>query len=170
MHNPFPHTVVTCTDLTPPTNGNLSTTSLNYQGIATYSCDPGYVLTGNSGSAVRTCQTTSQWSGEAPTCPRELAMVGGSNGDQDYITTVVDCGPLAITNGAVDTSSGTTFMMTATYTCNTGYNIVGSESRICGASGVWSPTAPVCESMLIPCNACGLPRFPIVLLPSSSEL
>ncbi len=77
-------------------------------------------------------------------------MVGGSNGDQDYIPTAVDCGPLNITNGAVDTSSGTTFMMTATYTCNTGYNIVGSESRTCGASGVWSPTAPVCEGILIP--------------------
>ncbi len=48
-------------------------------------------------------------------------------------------------------------MMTATYTCNTGYNIVGSVSRTCGASGtsgattltdgVWSPTAPVCERM-----------------------
>ncbi len=60
--------------------------------------------------------------------------------------TAVDCGSLdALSNGAVDTSSGTTFMMTATYTCNTGYNIVGSESRTCGASGVWSREAPVCN-------------------------
>ncbi len=72
--------------------------------------------------------------------------------------TAVDCGSLTDpSNGAVDTSSGTTFMMTATYTCNTGYNIVGSESRTCGASGtsgptgVWSPAAPVCESMLSQC-------------------
>ncbi len=81
-----------------------------------------------------------------------------------HLPTAVHCGPLTIiTNGAVDTSSGTTFMMTATYTCDTGYNIVGSESRTCGASGtseatragdgVWSPTAPVCESMLLMC--CG---------------
>ncbi len=78
-----------------------------------------------------------------------------------HLPTAVDCGPLTIANGAVDTSSGTTFMMTATYTCNTGYNIVGSESRTCGASGtsgattltdgVWSPAAPVCESMLYQC-------------------
>ena len=64
------------------------------------------------------------------------------------LPTAVDCGPLAIINGAVDTSSGTTFMMTATYTCNTGYNIVGSESRTCGQTGFWSSTAPICESML----------------------
>ncbi len=61
----------------------------------------------------------------------------------------VDCDSLnGPTNGAVDTSSGTTFMMTATYTCNTGYNIVGSERRTCGAngtSGVWLGEAPVCN-------------------------
>ena len=80
-----------------------------------------------------------------------------------HLPTAVDCGSLAtLFNGVVDTSSGTTFMMTATYTCNTGYNIVGSESRTCGASGtsgattpsdgVWSPAAPVfCESMLSQC-------------------
>ncbi|XP_064386326.1 sushi, von Willebrand factor type A, EGF and pentraxin domain-containing protein 1-like [Halichondria panicea] len=133
-------TIVTCPVLTSPTNGALSTTSRDYLTVVTYSCDTGYVLTGNSGSA-RTCQATGQWSGVAPTftCPP------------------VDCGSLAtLFNGVVDTSSGTTFMMTATYTCNTGYNIVGSESRTCGASGtsgattpsdgVWSPAAPVfCE-------------------------
>ncbi len=68
-----------------------------------------------------------------------------------HLPTAVDCGPLTIANGAVDTSFGTTFMMTATYTCNTGYNIVGSESRTCGTSGVWSSTAPTCESMLSQC-------------------
>ncbi len=79
-----------------------------------------------------------------------------------HFPTAVDCGSLdAPSNGTVDTSSGTTFMMTATYTCVTGYNIVGSESRTCGASGtsgattltdgVWSPAAPVCESMLSQC-------------------
>ncbi len=78
------------------------------------------------------------------------------------LPTAVDCGSLTDpSNGAVDTSSGTTFMMTATYTCNIGYNIVGSESRTCGASGtsgattlsdgVWSSTAPVCEGMLYQC-------------------
>ncbi|XP_064386347.1 sushi, von Willebrand factor type A, EGF and pentraxin domain-containing protein 1-like [Halichondria panicea] len=123
-------TIVTCPVLTSPTNGALSTTSRDYLTIAAYSCDTGYILTGNSGSTARQCFVTGQWSGVAPTC------------------LPVDCGPLTIANGAVDTSSGTTFMMTATYTCNTGYNIVGSVSRTCvasGTSGVWSSTAPTCE-------------------------
>ncbi len=59
---------------------------------------------------------------------------------------VVDCGgPLTIDNGAVDTSSGTTFMMTATYTCNTGYTLIGDTTRTCAADGEWSPIAPVCN-------------------------
>ncbi len=63
-----------------------------------------------------------------------------------YVLLAVDCGSLNnIANGQVSTSSGTTFIMTATYTCNTGYNIVGSESRTCGASGVWSREAPLCN-------------------------
>ena len=57
---------------------------------------------------------------------------------------VVDCGPLGIpVNGQVDMSSGTTFMSTATYTCNTGYNLIGPISRTCGSDGVWFPAAPI---------------------------
>ncbi len=64
----------------------------------------------------------------------------------EHLPTAVDCGPPTNpSNGAVDKSTGTTFMMTATYTCNTGYNIVGSESRTCRASRVWSGEAPVCN-------------------------
>ena len=60
---------------------------------------------------------------------------------------VVDCGPLTINNGAVDTSSGTTFMMIATYTCNTGYNFIGDMTRRCQANTMWSLSAPTCDGM-----------------------
>ncbi len=69
----FPNTVVTCPVLPTPTNGALSTTSRDYLTTVTYSCDTGYVLTG---SAARQCLATGEWFGVAPTCPRELAMVG----------------------------------------------------------------------------------------------
>ena len=60
-------------------------------------------------------------------------------------STVVDCGVLSVTNGQVNTSSGTTYNQVATYSCDTGYNLVGSLTRTCQVNGSWSFTAPVCE-------------------------
>ena len=66
-------------------------------------------------------------------------------------TVAVDCGSLDDpTNGAVNTSSGTTFMMNATYTCNTGYNLNGTNTRTCQATGDWSGSKPTCDSTLSP--------------------
>ena len=66
------------------------------------------------------------------------------------ISTVVDCGSLTDpANGQVDLTSGTIFRQTATYSCNTGYNLVGDSTRTCQATGVWSGSAPTCEGMLL---------------------
>ena len=63
------------------------------------------------------------------------------------LSIVIDCEPLGNhVNGQVDMSSGTTFMSTATYTCNAGYDLTGPISRTCGSDGVWSPAAPTCVS------------------------
>ena len=65
------------------------------------------------------------------------------------ILAVVDCGNLTDpANGQVNTS-GTTFGQTATYSCNTGYNLVGDSSHTCQATGVWSGSAPTCQSMYV---------------------
>ena len=34
---------------------------------------------------------------------------------------------------------------TAVYSCITGYNLVGDESRVCRSGGSWSGSAPTCE-------------------------
>ena len=61
----------------------------------------------------------------------------------------VDCGNLtAPANGSVTHTSGTTFGQTATYSCNTGYNLVGDSTRTCQATGQWSGSAPTCVGML----------------------
>ncbi len=136
---------------------------------ATYTCDDGYTL---NGASEPRCQANGTWSLTVPTCDRECF----TNVYVQYtqltclhmnVLLAVDCGFLNnIANGQVSTSSGTTFMMTATYTCNTGYNIVGSESRTCGASGtsgVWSGEPPVCNckymSIADTLHACALTIF-----------
>ena len=62
--------------------------------------------------------------------------------------TVVDCGNLTHpANGQVTHSMGTTFGQTATYSCNTGYSLVGDKTHTCQAEGNWSGSAPTCEGI-----------------------
>jgi len=66
----FLSTVVDCGTLSDPANGLVSHLSGTTSGqIATYNCDPGYNLTGES---IRMCQVNATWSGIAPTCQRKL--------------------------------------------------------------------------------------------------
>ena len=66
------------------------------------------------------------------------------------LSTAVDCGPLCnLTNGQVSHTAGTTFGQTATYSCNTGYNLVGDNTRTCQADGEWSGSAPTCQGMFL---------------------
>ena len=67
--------------------------------------------------------------------------------DMFLILTVVDCGTLTNpANGQVSHTAGTTFGQTATYSCDTGYNLVGDSIRRCQADGMWSGNEPTCIS------------------------
>ena len=69
------------------------------------------------------------------------------------LSIVVDCGALSDpANGQVSHTAGTTFGQTATYSCNTGYNLVGDSTRTCEATENWSGSAPTCERMFVMSN------------------
>ena len=64
-----------------------------------------------------------------------------------FHSTVVGCGTLnTTTNGQVSHPNGTTFRQTATYSCNTGYNLVGDSTHMCQADGMRSGSEPTCIS------------------------
>ena len=59
-----------CGVLTNPANGQVSQTAgTTFGQTATYTCNPGYNLVGDSS---RTCQARGVWSGSIPTCQRML--------------------------------------------------------------------------------------------------
>ena len=60
-------------------------------------------------------------------------------------TVVVDCGALADPVNGIVTESDTVFNSSATYSCNTGYSLMGDAIRICLSSGLWSGSGPTCE-------------------------
>ena len=55
----------------------------------------------------------------------------------------VRCPLLNIVSGSVRLT-GFTPGSTATYSCNDGYNLVGTSVRTCQANGEWSGSAPIC--------------------------
>ena len=58
---------------------------------------------------------------------------------------ILDCGALSNpANGAVDTSSGVTYGEQASYSCDTGYGLLGNSQTSCQATGNWE-TAPTCQ-------------------------
>ena len=65
------------------------------------------------------------------------------------LSPAVDCGPLMNpANGTVDITQGTTFNQVATYSCDTGYGLVGNMTRTCQADGTWSGSEPICGKFM----------------------
>ena len=65
-----------------------------------------------------------------------------------FYAVVVDCGSLASpTNGRVLLTT-TTFDSTATYECDTGFNLIGDMERTCQENGQWTGGAPTCEGII----------------------
>ena len=61
----------------------------------------------------------------------------------------MDCGNLTDpANGQVNHTAGT-FGQIATYSCNTGYNLVGDSTRTCQATGEWSGSESTCEGVYV---------------------
>ncbi len=59
----------------------------------------------------------------------------------------VDCGPLSSPKDGQVIFKTTTLNSVATYTCNSGFDLIGSSERICQAGGTWSKEAPVCKGL-----------------------
>ena len=52
-------------------------------------------------------------------------------------------------NGRVSYTTGTTFGLTATYGCDTGYNLMGDSIRTCQTTGEWSGSEPTCQGAFV---------------------
>ena len=84
------------------------------------------------------------------------------------ILTAVDCGLLIDpANGQVTLTAGTSLGQTATYSCSTGYNLVGDSTRTCQATGVWSGRVPTCQGLCV--YEVINPSYPMVMELESSD-
>ena len=71
-----------CPTLSSPENGQVMVNTHTVGGVATYTCNNGYTLTGAS---MRMCEEDSgvigQWSPEELTCPRKLMVFTSDHND-----------------------------------------------------------------------------------------
>ena len=129
-----------------PNGHYTSWTHTTFGGWAYYRCYSGYR---RSGSSFIRCQASGNWS-PRPYCAGNmlgiqhvLKLIGIS-----FIRTMhtaVSCGPPpSIGNGFINSSTGTTFGETTTYSCDSGYTLSGSDNIACQANMTWE-TPPVCS-------------------------
>ncbi len=97
-----------CLSLPPPTNGviSYSDSPLGENTVATYTCNPGYTLTGGT---TRTCGS-GVWSGSAPTCQRKWNKLWWYCLFVECIVShTANCPDLpSLTNGMITYSAGST--------------------------------------------------------------
>jgi CUB/sushi domain-containing protein len=116
-----------CPVLENPANGVVMTTGLSPGDTATYTCDPGYELVG---TAVQTCGNNGEWSDVPPTC----RPVCPTRFDPE--------------NGMV-LLTGMSVGDTATYTCDTGFELIGESVLNCQSDGTWNNPPPICDSSAV---------------------
>ncbi|XP_048586831.1 sushi, von Willebrand factor type A, EGF and pentraxin domain-containing protein 1-like isoform X3 [Nematostella vectensis] len=117
---------VDCGPLVKPLNGSMMGSLTYYPNHVSFTCDKGFLL---RGSEVRACQANRTWSGMNTRCE------------------AVDCGPLAAPRNGSMSGSLTVYPNTKTFTCDRGFELLGSSLRRCTPSGLWDGTNAICRAV-----------------------
>lgn len=150
-----------CPALTNPANGVVSFAGTTFRSVATYTCNDGYVISGNE---QRTCLETGEWSGQIPTCvskswvffqgevtplthtlTHSLSCLVHSLSTSLSLVPQPGCGDPGVPSngrrmGDVFSSGSVVF-----FRCFDDYDLIGSKYRTCQSSGRWSGTQPTCR-------------------------
>ena len=102
---------------------------LTYTNYITYTCNSGFVLTGNRRLQ---CQANGSWSGTVPTC------------------TPVTCPNLTPPLHGHANSTNFSFSSVISFKCNLGFLVVGATLSQCLSDGNWSHRSPSCMPVQCP--------------------
>ena len=121
--------LVDCGNPGEPVNGYTNDNVFTYQSTVQYYCNEGYQLSGDSSIQ---CTANGNWNNTLPNC------------------VIINCtDPGTPTNG-IRNGVDIYYNSTVSYSCNTGYNLTGTASITCNATGLWSAPVPSCS--LVNCS------------------
>uniref|UniRef100_UPI0037E95A5D P-selectin-like n=1 Tax=Semicossyphus pulcher TaxID=241346 RepID=UPI0037E95A5D len=129
--------MVQCKKLSPPARGSMTCSSASsYQSTCVFTCDEGYILSGSSSSNLQ-CEATGHWNDSEPACVAVQcpALQEPENG-------VVLCGD--------DVNKKFSYGNTCSFSCDSGYNLVGPGEVTCTSAAEWSERMPRCEAVRCP--------------------
>ncbi|EDO26939.1 predicted protein, partial [Nematostella vectensis] len=115
---------VDCGPLVKPLNGSMTGSLTYYPNHVSFTCDEGFLL---RGSAVRACQANRTWSGTNTRCQ------------------AVDCGPLSPPMNGSASGRFTVFPNVVKFSCDKGFNLLGSSIRKCTSKGKWNGSITTCQ-------------------------
>ncbi|NXU82830.1 LYAM3 protein, partial [Xiphorhynchus elegans] len=143
---------IACPVLSAPDWGEMNCSHLHgdftFGSTCNFFCQMGFALTG---SESHKCTAMGTWTGEAPRCEAITCPVLSAPERGD-----LNCSHL---------HGNFTFGSTCAFSCQTGFVVMGPESRECTAMGTWTGHAPYCEgraavrAQSIKCSALATPKM-----------
>ncbi|XP_041518380.1 P-selectin [Microtus oregoni] len=146
---------VTCPPLHGPHNGTMTCIqprgSSTYKSTCQFICDEGFYL---SGPERLDCSPSGHWTGTPPTC-EAIKCPGIFAPDQGSLDCSHDHGEFSVGS-------------TCRFSCNKGFDLVGSASVECTVSGRWSSPPPTCTGVTSLPNA--EVRCPALTIPGQGTM
>ncbi|KAM6077675.1 P-selectin-like isoform 4-T4 [Theristicus caerulescens] len=128
---------IACPVLSAPDRGEMNCSHLHgdfaFSSMCAFSCQMGFALTGPES---RECTATGTWTGDTPRCEAIACPM----------LSAPDRGELNCSHLHGDFAFGST----CAFSCQTGFALMGSESRKCTATGTWTGDTPQCEAIACP--------------------
>ena len=135
--------IVDCGPLSLPLEGRVTLAGAMPNSRGIYTCDQVYSPVG---STTLVCLADGNWSGVTECLGRFFIYINFMM-DCMYILISVNCrNPPNLTNGRITSQSGTVGGSVATYSCDSGYKLVGNSGIVCQDDTTWS-TLPQCQGM-----------------------
>lgn len=129
--------LVQCPELSSPARGSMKPSdplgSSSYQSTRVFTCDEGYVLAGSPSNTLQ-CEASGLWNASQPVCAAVQCSAL-----QELDNGVFSCGD--------DADVRFSYGNTCSFSCATGYRLVGPSRVTCTSAAEWSERMPRCEAI-----------------------